>query len=433
MKSPFPPRGSSGGRDIINQFGPQPKKKSKYMKVSAIICELNPFHFGHKYFIDNIKKNVATHVIGIMSGNFTQRSEPSIISKKVRTQIALNEGIDLIIEIPTIWSMSTAEKYAFAGVYIANALGCVNNLCFAGEIGDVAPLQLIADTINSEAFNIHIQKYLYTGITFAKARELAVKEILGENYSSILVPPNNILAVEYLKSLSKLNSKISPYTIKRRGAGHDSSETCKNFASASYIRHLMQNKNEDFYKYIPKSSYEIISEEIKSLRAPADINLAERAILSNLRTMPKSDISSLCDVSEGIEGRIFKSSKNSSSLEQLIKNIKTKRYTMARIKRLIMYSFLGITKYYADLPITYIRVLGFNSKGLEILKKAKKTSSLPIVTKFSQINSLDNISKIVFAKECSCTDLYNMMLPSPGLCGQEQKYKIVVKNTVNTP
>jgi predicted nucleotidyltransferase len=348
------------------------EKKSKHMKISAIVCELNPLHFGHKYLIDNIKKNIATHIVGIMSGNFVQRSEPSITSKKTRTQIALDEGIDLVIEIPTIWSMATAEKYAFSGVYIAGSLGCIDNLCFASEIGDIKPMQLIADTVNSEAFNMHIRKYLHTGITFAKAREFAVNEILGEDYSSILMYPNNILAIEYLKSLSKLNSKIIPYTIKRIGTNHNSKETCKNFASASYIRELMQNKKEDFYKYIPKSSCEVISEEIKSLRAPANINLAERAILSNLRVMPKEKILSLCNISEGIEGRIFKASKNSSSLEQLIKNIKTKRYTTARIKRLIMYAFLGITKYYSDLPITYIRVLGFNSKGLEILKKAKK-------------------------------------------------------------
>ncbi len=397
------------------------------MKISAVICEFNPFHLGHKYLIDNIKKNVATHVIGIMSSNFTQRAEPSIISKAARTQIALKEGLDLIIEIPTIWSMAPAEKYAFAGVTIANALGCIDNLCFASEIGNIHPLKTISDTINSEPFNIHIQKYLSTGITFAKARQLSIKEILGEEYSSILLHPNNILSIEYLKSLSKLNSKISPYTIKRIGVNHNSIETYKNFASASYIRHLIRNNDENFYKYIPKSSYEIISGEINRLNAPADVNLIERAILSNLRTMTKENILNLCDISEGIEGRIFKYSKNSSSLDQLIQNIKTKRYTMARIKRLVMYSFLGITKYYSKLPITYIRVLGFNSKGLEILKKAKKTSLIPIVTNFSEIKNLDDTSKIIFEKECLCTDLYNMTLPIPGVCGQEQKYKLIIQ------
>lgn len=398
------------------------------MKISAVICELNPFHFGHKYLIHNIKKNVATHTIGIMSSNFTQRGEPSIISKKARTQIALNEGLDLIIEIPTIWSTASAEKYAFAGVSIANSLGCVDNLCFASEIGNIQPLKIISDTINSESFNSHIQRYLSTGITFAKARQLSIKEILGENYSPILTHPNNILAIEYLKSLSKLNSKIIPYTIKRIGTDHNSTETYQKFASASYIRNLIQTTNENFYKYLPKSSHEIILKEINSLRAPSNISLIERAILSNLRTMSKKDIADLYDISEGIEGRIFKCAKISSSLNQLIQNIKTKRYTMARIKRLIIYSFLGITKYYSDLPITYIRVLGFNSKGLEILKILKNTSSLPIVTKFSEIKNLDNISKTIFEKECLCTDLYNISLPTPWPCGQEQKYKLVILN-----
>ena len=397
------------------------------MKISAIICEFNPLHFGHKYLIDNIKKNVATHLIGIMSSNFTQRAEPSIISKSARTQIAIKEGLDLIIEIPTIWSMAPAEKYAFAGVTIANALGCVDNLCFASEVGNINLLKNISDTIDSELFKIHIKKYLRTGITFAKARQLSIKEILGEKYSSILLCPNNILAVEYLNSLSRLNSKIVPYTIKRIGVNHDGTETYKSFASASHIRNLIHNKNNTFYQYIPKTSQEIIFNEINRLHAPADINLIERAILSNLRTMTKENILNLCDISEGIEGRIFKYSKNSSSLNQLIKNIKTKRYTMARIKRLIMYSFLGITKYYSKLPITYIRVLGFNSKGLEILKKAKKTSIIPIVTSFSEIKNLDDTSKTIFNKECLCTDLYNMTLPTPGICGQEQKYKLIIQ------
>ena len=398
------------------------------MKIAAAICEFNPFHLGHKYFINSIKKNIATHTIGIMSSNFTQRGEPSIVSKRVRTLIALEEGLDLIIEIPTIWSTATAEKYAFAGVFIANALGCIDNLCFASEIGNIQPLKMISDTISSESFNIYIKKHLNVGIPFAKARELTIKKILGENYSSLLLYPNNILAIEYLKSLSKLNSKISPYTIKRIGVNHNSMSPLQNSASSSYIRYLIKNKNPEFYKYIPTSSYQIILKEIDSLSAPANINLIERAILSNLRTMSKKDILNLCDVSGGIGERIFKFLKNATCLEQLIKNIKTKIYTMSRIKRLIIYSFLGINKYYSELPITYIRILGFNSKGLEILKKAKSTSLLPIVTKFSEIKNLDNISKTVFEKECLCTDLYNMSLPNPGLCGQEQKYKLVIKN-----
>lgn len=394
-------------------------------KVGAIICELNPLHLGHKYLIDTAKDSGITHLIGIMSGDFIQRGEPAILSKETRTKIALLNGFDLILEIPSIWAMSVAEKFALAGVYIAENLGCVDNLIFGSECGELSFFYRISEAMLSSSFNRIVKSNLNKGHAFAISMELAVKEILGREYSDILQTPNNILALEYFKALKILNSKIKPFTLKRVGDYH-SKQPEQGICSSSYLRESIRNRYSNWSKYVPYSCYEIILNEMNSCFAPVTLKSCEIAILYKLRTMSATDFLCISDVSEGLENRIVKAASCAISLEDLITKISTKRYTKARIKRIIMCAFLGILKSDQAQFLPYIKVLGSNKKGIEILKFAKKFSTIPIISRYSDQKKLNAKERFIFQKELQINSIYNLMFPKilSSNCSVKQKFTL---------
>ena len=395
------------------------------MNVSAIISEYNPFHNGHAYHIEETRKSGATHIVAIMSGNFVQRGDFAIISKHERVKMALSSGVDLVIEIPVVWSIASAEFFASAAVKIADSLGLVDTLSFGSEIADINALKEAAEILNKNDIKLTISKELKKGISYPKARENVVKYKFGNELSNILKSPNNILAIEYIKSLNKIKSNIKPLAIKRFGTNHDEKYSNGCFSSASYLRQLIYN-NENYSSLVPKAVFKIINENIKSQKAPANIYSMQTAILAKLRTMEKNELKNICDVSEGLENRIFNSIKLSTSLDELYFLIKTKRYTLSRIQRIILCAFLGITK--ADLHSSppYIRVLGFNNNGKQLLKKLKSNSKLPIIFKKSDINSLDNHAQRIFNSEQVASDLYNLSTPHIQKCGLDISQKIVI-------
>lgn len=397
-------------------------------KIGAIICELNPLHLGHKYLIDQTKSIGITHLIGIMSSNFVQRGEPSIISKQARTEIALSCGFDLVIEIPSIWSMSTAEIFASAGVKIANNLNCVDTLIFGSECGNLYLLDKISDFMISSLFSKTIKFYLKMGYTFAKACEMSVNKVLGEEYAKILKSPNNILAIEYIKALKSLNSPINPVTVTRNSFYNNnlSPQACK-LCNSSYIRESILKNDNSWTKYVPFQSYKTIENEICHSLAPANINFIERAVLYKIRSMERTKILLIADISEGLENRILKSIANSTSIIDLIKKIKTKRYTESRIKRVIMSIFLDILKSDQKSDVPYIKVLGSNERGLEILKIAKESSKLPIISQYSHYNKLNINAKLIFKREEKIDNIYGLMLPQISPLGYSQRKKFILK------
>lgn len=395
------------------------------MHISAIISEYNPFHNGHAYHIKKTRDLCATHIISIMSGNFVQRADVSIISKYEKTKAALHEGVDLVIELPVTYATSTAQKFAYNAIKIADTLNCVDTLSFGSECGDINLLKKLSDCIESDQTSLQIKTYLDKGYSFSKSRSLAVRDIYGENFSDILNLPNNILAVEYIHALDILKSNIKPITFKRDLSLHDSDITIKNYASASHIRNLIYN-NEDFNLFMPEYSADLINNLINSKKAPANINKLETAILAKLRTMTIKELALLPDISEGLENRLYKSIKISTSLNELYNNAKTKRYSHSRIRRIILCAFLGITKDMLNIPNPYIRVLGFNDNGKDILKILKKNCPLPLVIKSSDITPLDYNSKLFWELECKSFDLYNLSTPRIDVCGLNMSTGCVV-------
>ena len=391
----------------------------------GIVAEFNPFHNGHKYLIDTIKNNGENTVTVVMSESFVQRGECACISPYARTKMALRCGADLVLSLPVPYATASAERFAFGGLSVLGGLGCVDALAFGSECGNAELLKKCADVLVSDELSATLEKYLNDGLSFPVARQKAVEEISGNEIAEVLSTPNNILGVEYIKAINKLGLNMGVEPITRIGVEHDSKKVNNTVCSASALREMLDKKI-DFEKFLPEDALNALTEEIDNGKAPANYNELEIAILYKLRSMTIEDFKYLPDVSEGLEYRLFDTIKTSSCLEEILEKVKTKRYTHSRIRRIIVCAFLGIKKADVLAPVPFIRVLGFNEKGAKILKKAKETATLPIITKSSEINALGEDAKRAFELECFARDMLSLALPVRDEFGKEMTDKLIV-------
>lgn len=397
------------------------------MKIGGIIAEYNPFHNGHRYQLEKSKElGEWTHAVAVMSSNYVQRGETALISKWARAEMAVKNGIDLVIELPTLWSTSHAQRFALGGVSLLESLGCVDMLSFGSECGNIDELIECKNAINSEAVGERLKENLEYGLSFASARAEALRTVYGNRFFDILEEPNNTLGIEYLQALDKLGSNIVPMTVKRVGAAHDSILRNENFACASDIRSMLLDESREWEMFVPQSVVDIYNREKENNQAPCPISKLEFSILCCMRQLSAEDIGLSPDVSEGIEYRIHDAALKASSLEELYQLAKTKRYSHARIRRIVLHAFMGFTaEDYKENP-PYIHVLAMNDKGKEILKEAKEKAKKPIVTKASDFDELDDYGRHVFALEDMCTDVYSLASPVILPCGREKTNGIIV-------
>lgn len=396
------------------------------MKISSVICEYNPFHNGHEYMLRKMREGGATHIIACMSGNFTQRGIPAVYDKFTRAKAALLCGADLVTELPVSFACAGAEHFAFGGVSVLNSLGCVDELCFGSESGNIGLLKKTAEYITDDCVCESLKKYLAQGMTFAAARQNAAAELYGEECATMLTSPNDILGIEYIKALNQLKSRMVPKTIQRQGAAHDSEKADGNTASAMYIRRLIQCGDDLFAQLMPGRAFDVF---MSSKNQPPECGRhtkLEGFMLYRLRTMTQRQIAQLPEVSEGLENRIFQAVRTACSIEEVINRTKTKRYTYARIRRILNYALLGITKQDYSMPVQYIRILGFNERGREILKSAKKTSSLPIIMRYADIRQPGTDAVRMFDLESRADDIYSMSGEKIFPCGTNMTAKPVI-------
>lgn len=358
-------------------------------KVVGIIAEYNPFHNGHSYHIQNTKAQTgADFVVAVMTGNFTQRGNTSVINKWEKAKMALNGDADLVIELPTIYSISSAENFASGAVKILNELGIVDTISFGMEANDVSTLNNIANVLVNEPpeYKTILEHELGKGNSFPKARENALMMYLNDikRYANVVKGSNNILAIEYLKALKKQKSSIVPFGVKREKVYYNSTKIIDEYASATGIRNLLlHNQIEEVRKVVPAKSYSILLNNLRQGTYVLDIIAYNDEIIYKLRSMTVKQIANLPDVSEGLEYLIKDVSNKTNNLIELINGIKSKRYTQTRIQRILLYALLGITKKDMEMSkkITpYIRVLGCSEKGKILLSqinsKAKVITSL---------------------------------------------------------
>ena len=392
------------------------------MKTAGMICEYNPFHNGHEYILRSVRERLGEDcgIICVMSGNFVQRGEPAVINKHTRAEMAVLGGADLVIELPVPWVLSSAERFAYGGVALLNGLGVCTHLAFGCEEEKTEKLLAAAECLMSPEIDGLIKEELKRGISYAAARQRAAERILGAD-AGVLRKPNNILAVEYLKALKKINSGIEPVAVRRHGTGHDSDSIYgagenMSFASASLIREILlrRKKSEDLAGLVPDHTEWLVERELKNGRAPIGIESMEQAVLYRLRTMTEREYESLPDNSEGIYRRLMENGRLYSSVEEVISATKTKRYAMSRIRRMVMCAYLGITAVDSGGLPPYARVLGFNSRGQALLKEIKKNSALPVITKPASVRELDLHALRLFELEARATDLYTLFYPQDG-------------------
>ena len=419
-------------------------------KVLGIIAEYNPFHNGHLYHLETSKKLTdADYTVAIISGNFTQRGSTSIVDKWSKTKMALENGIDLVIELPVLYSISSAENFADGAIKILNSLGIVNYLSFGAETSDISILNNIANILCSEheeyknLLSIELEK----GLSFPKARENALLDYIKntddnvpenriidfEKYSKVLSSPNNILGIEYLKALKKYKSSIKPVCISRFKSEYNSSSFSENIASATAIRELIKNKNFDTIKnVIPLESYSILMDCINSGCVAPDLNCFEKEIIFTLRKMSIEEIFNLPDVSEGLEFSIKKAVNSCNNINNFLDIVKSKRYTVTRLQRILLYALLGISK--EDIQLSkkvekpYVRVLGFNDNGKKLVSEiATKNPELKLITsvkKFVDSNSNKDL-QIIFAKDVLATDVYSLAFKNNSLANLDFKNGVI--------
>lgn len=389
------------------------------VKVTGIVAEYDPFHNGHKYLIDKARENGSSHIIAVMSGNFLQRGAPALLPVEARVKAALSGGADLVIQLPVNYAVSTGENFARGAVEILNAAGVVDEICFGSETGEIGPLLKSADALLNSGTDALIRSELEAGITYAKARENAVKK-LCPGAEKCLKQPNDILGVEYIKALKKSGSGIKPVTFKRYGAGHNCGFSSENFASGSEIRRMIL-EGEDYEKFVPETAFS----EYKAVNNLVDFNKYETVALYKMRSVSKEETANIADISEGLENRILSAAGKAASLEELYSLAKTKRYTHARIRRIVLSAVLGITSDDSRMNVPYIRILGMNDRGAELLKLMKKEAKLPVLVKTKDVSSLDESGKRVFSLECTAGDIYSLILKRTEKCSAEIERKII--------
>ncbi len=390
----------------------------------GIVTEFNPFHNGHKYLVDSLKQNENSIVTAVMSGNFVQRGEPAILDVNSRTEMALKCGVDLVLSLPLPYCISTAEKFALSGVTVLDSLKTLDSIAFGSESNKKDLLFKCANNLKSDEFNSLVSEFIESGVSYPVAREQAVRELYGDLQAELLKNSNDILGVEYVKGLMSINSDLDVTTIKRTGAEHDSESGTENIRSASLIRTFIDDLN-SVKNFVPEESFKVL-EKITENGKIIDYKKYEMSLLFKLRTLTPEDFKKLPDVSEGLEYRIYDAVRNSNSYYELLEKIKTKRYTLSRIRRILLFSYLDITKELLETPVPYVRVLGFNEKGASLLKQCKEKSTLPIVTRPADLKNLSENTKRIYELECKARDLYSLCLKNPDVCGKEMTEKIII-------
>ncbi|KXG76004.1 nucleotidyltransferase [Thermotalea metallivorans] len=393
------------------------------MKVLGLITEYNPFHNGHKYHLEESKRITgATHTIAVMSGNFLQRGEPAITNKWFRAEMAVREGIDLVIELPFAYACNSAEYFAFGAVSLLHHLNIVDFLCFGSEEGNMEKLKKICRILvqEPEDYQQYLKQFLSQGLPFPKAREQALaRYFMDESIGTLLQSPNNILGVEYIKSLLKLNSPIQPFTIKRIKAPYHSREIIHDICSATAIRSYLSCADCDIRslsKVMPPGSFHAFARSLETGFGPIRYSDFDTLILYNLRRISTEDLRKIQDIGEGLENRIKAAAIKSTSVHELFSAIKTKRYTMTRLQRILIHSLLGLQKNHVcsfnrSGGAQYGRILAFSQNSGELIRVLKKKSAIPIVTNINKESLTTDVAKQMLAFDLMATDIYSLAYP----------------------
>ena len=390
------------------------------MKTAGIICEYNPLHDGHVLHMQQTRAALGADcgIVCAMSGNFVQRGSFAVFEKHARARAAVECGADLVIELPTAVSLSSAQRYAEGAVRLLDVLGVCTHLSFGSEAGDLAALTPVVNCLGGEEAEALIKDGLEKGASYAASRQKAAETILGDK-ASVLTSPNNLLAVEYMTALASTGSKMTPLTVKRIGGEHDGYAGL----SASAVRSLLLT-GEYAWDNVPEAAARIFREEIDAGRGPVSGEICEEAIIAVLRRMSKEDYVNLPDAGEGLGERFYKFAVSEPTTADILMQAKTKRYTFSRLRRMMMCAYLGITAADMDVRPVYVKVLAMNGRGREILREVYDKCPLPIITKPASALSMPEPVTDAFVREARRTDLYVLAFPDARQRGGGQEFRL---------
>ncbi len=389
----------------------------------GIIAEYNPFHNGHRYQLDRARALVPGARVAIaMSGSFTQRGEPACVDKFTRARWALLCGADIVFELPTSFALASAERFALGGVGVLGATGLVDALCFGAEDADIALLRRMARMLGCEsgALGERLRIHLSRGKCFPAARAAAVLDAHGageeKGLKRALLSPNNILALEYIKAIDALYPDMRPIPIARLGAGHDAAAAEDGFASASALRAALARAQTAFIEpFVP----DIVHTDILSLEAqrriPCTADALSDAFLYALRRLPLTQLERLPDVAEGLHNALFREARNCTNYLDVLQALKSKRYTAARLRRILACGLIGLTKEQqrAFPSPPYLRVLGVRKDATSLLSELSRTATLPIVTCKAEYDALEAGARESLALDLFAGEVLAMASPSP--------------------
>ena len=364
------------------------------MQIAGLVCEYNPFHWGHLFQINEIKKTFSPYIVAIMSSNFTQRGEPSVISKFSRARLAVDMGVSLVLELPTIYSSSSAKNFSLGGISILKSLGIIDKLYFGCE-NDYRFLEEINNKIIDNFDKSKLESNIKKGYSYLKAMEISF-DFLSEEEKNVLNKPNNKLAIEYIRAIEKLGADFSFCGILRKETSHNDLSYSGKFSSSSYIRKLLYDKK-DISTFIPYSS-----NNFKDLHFLDDLyDLFKFKILTY-----RIDYVSYMDYEEGLENRIL-NNLNACNVYDFINKVNSKRYTSSRIKRLMIEILLDIRRDIVKkaLNVDYIRVLAMDDRGREILNLIENDKIIKFKENYDKSNG---ILKELMNIECKATNIYNL-------------------------
>ncbi len=375
------------------------------MKICACVAEYNPLHLGHIKHL-NYMKNVlgAEKIIVIMSGNFCQRGEPAVLSKFTRAREAILAGADMVIELPTVFSIGNAETFALGSVKILNDLGVIDGLCFGVESGEKEEYLKIASSLSleSKAYKKALKERLDEGVSLAKAKFLALQDTEGEFDEKLISSPNNILGVEYTKAIIKKKSTMEIFPMIREG-DHNDKSLKKGITSASSIREMIKaGKIKKVKGNVPPFVYKDL------LPYPTAF---DKMIMTKVITEPEDYLKTLPDCTEGLENRIKALSKDNLTVEELVAKTTTKRYTSSRIRRILISNLLGVTEALKNDCLSkplYAKVLAVSAESKDLISLLSSKSTIPILTRKSDGDKLTKTAKSCFEKDVLASDLYNL-------------------------
>lgn len=408
------------------------------MKIVGLIAEYNPFHNGHLYHIQKAKEvSKADAAIVVMSGNYVQRGAPAIMPKHLRAEVALKAGASLVIEIPVCYATGSAEYFAAGAISLLEGLGCIDSICFGSECGDYHLLHKIAAVVadEPEEYRFSLQEALRQGNSFPRARQMALKSFFKDpSIEDVLEQPNNILGIEYMKALYLRNSSLGIYTIRRKVSGYHDQELTDTYSSASAIRKLLaytgnavRLEKEGMFdepslsevltrleSQVPPSCIRLL-EETHRVRYPVYSNDFSLLVKYRLMTESRESLVKYMDVTEELANRIMNHLKDFITFEQFCDLLKTKDMTYSRICRCLFHILLNIRtsdlqQYESDGHCQYARVLGFRKDSTRLMSQMKRTSSIPLLTKITQTESLSDSALHMLEQDIFAADLYESVL-----------------------